>query len=163
MDYAAARWDRAHSGGPILLGGKTYGKGLGVHAFSTITVPLNGIYNRFSAVIGPDQYHGTVVFKVLLDGTEVFNSGIMRTQSTQFVNITITGKKTMTLLVEDGGDGINWDHAIWADAKLFKDVAVYDTNPFRYCAEYYDGVAIVGEMYKTFSEYGTTVRLLLSI
>ena len=41
-------------GTPIILGGATYSEGLGVLANSSISLTLNGQYNRFESTIGVD-------------------------------------------------------------------------------------------------------------
>lgn len=69
--------DRNVTGGPIRLGGKTYAKGLGVHAFTSLSYELGGAYERFSAVVGVDDSmapNGSVVFRVKLDDRLVFDS-----------------------------------------------------------------------------------------
>ncbi len=56
---------------------------------------------------------GSVVFKVLHNGKEVYNSGIVR-QGDEAKDISIEVKKgTLELLVEDAGDGASGDHAVW--------------------------------------------------
>jgi hypothetical protein len=109
-------------GKTITLNGVTYAKGLGVHAPSDITFNLNAQYTQFLTDIGIDDEKGsagTVVFQVYLDGTKVFDSGTMTGASTtQSVNLNVTGKTTLRLVVTDGGNGNNSDHADWAGAKL---------------------------------------------
>lgn len=43
----------------------------------------------------------------------------------KFVNVDLTGAKTLRLVVTDAGNGINNDHADWADAKF---ILEDDTN-----------------------------------
>jgi hypothetical protein len=94
---------------------------MGAHANSTITIPLKGYYSAFSAVTGLDgevlNQPGSVTFKVITDGAEVFNSGEMTPGEYQSVNVSLTGKQTLRLTV-DGGGMIDHDHADWANAKL---------------------------------------------
>ena len=69
--------DRNVTGGPIRLGGKTYAKGLGVHAYTSLSYELGGGFERFSAVVGVDDSvapNGSVVFRVKLDGKAIFDS-----------------------------------------------------------------------------------------
>ncbi|CJI05676.1 NPCBM/NEW2 domain [Streptococcus pneumoniae] len=59
------------------------------------------------------------MFKVLLDGAEVFNSGTMYYNTpAKFVDVDLTGKKELKLVVDDAGNGNGNDHADWADAWL---------------------------------------------
>ncbi|MEC3908635.1 NPCBM/NEW2 domain-containing protein [Tamlana sp. 2201CG12-4] len=61
---------------------------------------------------------GSVIFKVLYKGEEVFNSGIMRQgDKAKTVNLKLSGG-ILELIVEDAGDGSSGDHAVWADAKF---------------------------------------------
>ncbi|MGR5911822.1 NPCBM/NEW2 domain-containing protein [Bacillus cereus] len=74
-------------------------KGIGTHSKSEITYDIsNATYKRFNSYVGIDQEPGgkggSVVFKVLLDGAEVFNSGTMYYNTpTKFVDVDLTGKK----------------------------------------------------------------------
>ena len=113
--------DKGVEGKPLSVGGKQYERGLGVHADSKMSFPLNGKFAAFHVVPGPDDAHkGLLEMKILVDGKECYSSGKVR--STGFeaksVTIPITGAKELTLVVTDGGDGKGGDHASWADAYL---------------------------------------------
>lgn len=61
---------------------------------------------------------GSVIFKVLHKGKEVYNSGIMR-QGDQAKEIDLpTRGGTLELIVEDAGDGVSGDHAVWINPKI---------------------------------------------
>lgn len=111
---------------PLIVNGKTYEKGIGVHAESKIIIALDGKYKLFETEVGTQQYYpdadpGSVVFKILLDGKEVFKSKLLRaSESPVPVKLDITGAYDMTLIVEDGGDGKNCDGADWLNARLTK-------------------------------------------
>jgi hypothetical protein len=111
----------AGDGRPLKLNGTTYTKGLGVHAYSDVYFVVTGC-SRFQAAVGVDDEvgsNGSVVFSVLTDGTQRFNSGLMTGASaTQLVDIPLAGVTALQLMVTDGGDGANYDHADWADARL---------------------------------------------
>ena len=63
--------------------------------------------------------NGSVVFQVFLDGVMVFTSGTMTGASpTQSIDLNVTGKTTLRLVVADGGNGNAFDHADWASARL---------------------------------------------
>lgn len=75
---------------------------------------------QFLGVEGSDGKidNGSVIFKVLQKGKEVFNSGIMRQGDTpKEINIKVK-RGIIELIVEDAGDGSSGDHAVWADAKF---------------------------------------------
>lgn len=60
---------------------------------------------------------GSVVFRILGDGKELFNSGVMHGgEPARAVNLEIRGIQTLELIAEDAGDGISGDHADWIDA-----------------------------------------------
>jgi len=71
--------DQAGDGGPIMIKGVTYAKGLGVHSYSEITFNLNGQYKSFLSDIGLDDEKtgGSVTFQVWVDGVLKFDSGLM--------------------------------------------------------------------------------------
>lgn len=109
-------------GQPITLNGVIYAKGLGAHALSEVKYYLGGHCSNFDASIGVDDEageEGSVVFQVKLDGLAVFTTGIMTgSTATQNINRHTFGGQELSLLVQDGGDGIGWDHADWADARI---------------------------------------------
>jgi hypothetical protein len=123
----------AADGGTLTLNGVTYAKGVGVHANSQITYNLGGTYNSFFAYVGVDDEvgrNGSVVFQILADGVVLFDSGVMTGLSeTRLANVDVTGRQTLTLIVNDGGNGSGFDHANWADAQLV--VGTYTPPPPR--------------------------------
>jgi len=76
----------------------------------------------FAAKVGVDDEvaaNGSVVFQVFADGVKVYDSGVLTGASaTATVNATVTGKTALQLVVTNGGDNLDFDHADWADAKL---------------------------------------------
>lgn len=61
---------------------------------------------------------GSVIFKILHKGSEVYNSGVMKQgDPAKEVNLKLRGG-VLELIVEDAGDGVSGDHAVWADAKF---------------------------------------------
>lgn len=115
--------DRAVSGGPISINGKLFKKGIGTHSISEIEYDLKGLFCCFSAKVGVDDGSrsdkGSVEFIVYGDGKELWRSGVMRkSDGVKGVFLEIKGVKRLLLKVNDGGDGIDYDHADWADAKV---------------------------------------------
>jgi len=114
--------DRSIGGDSIKLGGVTYNKGLGVHAFSGIEYNLGGVASRFRAVVGVDdeeigQGPGSVDFQVYADGAQIYDSGVMYTNTPpKTIDLDVTGVGRLVLGVNDADDGINFDHADWANA-----------------------------------------------
>ena len=127
--YGPLEYDRsnntrlANDGQTLTIGGATFAKGLGVHANSEVTYTLGGACTTFQAQIGIDGevgVRGSVVFQVW-DGTtaKLFDSGVVRGGSAALsINLDISGVQNLRLVVTDGGDGISYDHADWAEAKV---------------------------------------------
>ncbi|WP_227021524.1 NPCBM/NEW2 domain-containing protein [Oceaniferula marina] len=108
-------------GNPIQINGKTYQRGVGVHAVSRYVLALDGKVTRFKAVVGLDDEvnpTASVNYLVIADGETLFDSGVMKMKEAKEVDVDLTGKKFLTLVIDDGGDGIVADHADWADAKI---------------------------------------------
>ncbi|WP_051613968.1 NPCBM/NEW2 domain-containing protein [Paenibacillus sp. UNC217MF] len=135
--YATTGWGTIHrdasvGGNPIKLltdsGIVTYDKGIGTHANSEIIYDIAGKgYDRFQSYVGLDhESHnndsGSIVFQVWADGEKLFDSGTMRRDTpAKFVDVDISGKKQVKLIVTDAGDGIGNDHGDWADAQFIAD------------------------------------------
>ncbi len=113
----------AGDGGTITLNGVTYAKGLGAHARSDVRYALNGACSAFTAVVGVDDEvatRGSVAFQVSTDGTTRYDSGVMTGSSaSRSIYVDVSGATELALIVTDGGvDGIDADHADWADAQV---------------------------------------------
>jgi alpha-galactosidase len=106
----------------LAIGGRKFEHGVGTHAVSALYLDLAGGTERFTASVGVDDAAngaGTVVFQVLADGRKLFDSGVMKPgQAAKTLSVDLRGVKSALLLVTDAGDGINYDHADWADAKF---------------------------------------------
>jgi alpha-galactosidase len=108
-------------GHPLTIGGTTYAKGLGAHAPSTVTYHLGGRCSAFTTDVGVDDEvtAGRVVFQVWLDGVKVADSGyVTGAQGPKHLTANLTGATTLLLAATDGGDGINSDHADWAEPQI---------------------------------------------
>jgi len=116
--------DKAWGGRPINVGGKTYERGLGVHAPSEIIFPLGGRFSTFHVVPGPDDaHHGLLEMRILVDGKEVFTTGRTRSidkHPRKPLDIPLQGAKMLTLIVTTADGNRGGDHASWADAYLMK-------------------------------------------
>jgi hypothetical protein len=109
-------------GRPISLNGVVYSKGLGAHAYSEIVYNLGGNCSSFISDVGIDDEissGGSVVFEVWADGVKLASSSTMTPESeTQRLQVNVTGKKKLKLIVTGNDDGYNGDHAVWADARV---------------------------------------------
>jgi hypothetical protein len=59
------------------------------------------------------------VFEVWGDGSRLYQSGLL-TGSTapEAISVDVSGLAELRLIVGDGGNGVGYDHANWADARL---------------------------------------------
>lgn len=109
-------------GHTITIGGQTFAKGLGTHAPSVIKVNLEGRCSAFEADVGVDDEvgdAGSVQFQVWGDGKKLYDSGVVRgDQGPTGAYANVTGVQTMKLVVFDGGDGVDNDHADWGNARV---------------------------------------------
>ncbi|BCM92795.1 beta-galactosidase [Abditibacteriota bacterium] len=114
--------DLSITGAPLSIAGRRFEHGLGTHAPGEILFQLGHARHRFQAEIGVDDGAGdvgSVVFKVMLDGREAFNSGVTKAgQPARKIDLDVSGVAEMRLVVTDGGDGVQGDHADWADAAV---------------------------------------------
>jgi hypothetical protein len=66
-------------------------------------------------------YEGELVFVVEGDGKELYRSPALKwNMDPVAIKIPIEGMEELILVVEDGGDGIQSDHANWGDARLLR-------------------------------------------
>ena len=74
-----------------------------------------------AAGFGDTSDKASVVFRVLVDGKDKYNSGVMKVDApVRPVVVDIAGGKLLELVVEDGGDGIYDDFTFWGEARLIK-------------------------------------------
>jgi len=102
-----------------------YAKGLGLHAYSEYIYNVSGEdYDFFESYVGTDKEwfngtRGSVEFKVVVDGVERYNSGLMKASTDQqYVKVNIKGASEVKLIITTGGNGNEQDHGNWADAKF---------------------------------------------
>ncbi|MCL5099090.1 MAG: NPCBM/NEW2 domain-containing protein, partial [Candidatus Omnitrophica bacterium] len=104
---------------------RKFHKGLGSHAPGQVVVELDGMYEAFEAEVGVQWQggqQGSVVFKVIADGREVFDSGVMReTTPAKRIRLSVKGVQELRLAASDAGDGITCDVADWVEARLVPD------------------------------------------
>ncbi len=125
QDWAVLTPDRScHTRTPIQIGSKRFEKGLGAHANGRAVFALNSEFKRFLAEVGIDNNYdtgtkGSVVFVVKVDGTEVARTPVCRGQEDAIrLDVSVAGARHLELVVTDAGDGISYDQADWAEARL---------------------------------------------
>lgn len=114
--------DRDVGGGPLTINGKVFEHGVGSHAVSKMRIDLGGNARRFTAQVGLDdasEGRGSVEFVVSGDGRILWKSGVLRGNNPAMtMDVDLTGIRTLMLCVNDGGDGVSYDHADWAEARI---------------------------------------------
>ncbi len=123
QDWGEPHANQSVEGHTLSIGGQTFTNGLGTHAASQFILDVGGQAVSFSAMVGVDDEvgnsKGSVVFKVLGDEGRVLweSKEMYGGDAPQAVDVNLANVKQLILLV-DGGDDIDFDHADWADAKL---------------------------------------------
>lgn len=125
LGWGTPQLNRSVLGTPLSIGGRGFETGFGTCPISRIEISFPDKYKTFSGSCGVDDAMqargsvGTVVFKVLHGEKVLFESPLMkgRMNAADF-SVPVKGLTGVTLLVEDGGDGINSDHADWVNLNL---------------------------------------------
>ncbi len=122
FSFAEPRLDQSLAGGPIVLGGVEYARGIGMHAWCRMTYPVPARATAFQAVVGlsrnvRDCAVALLRFQVLGESGEVlWTSGLVdNTTPPQPVFVDVTGRKQISLVVTEGENGRDCDHGDWAD------------------------------------------------
>ena len=101
-----------------------YKKGFGCHAHSELGFDLNKKFKTFSTDFGIDTEAGvesSVIFKILTDQELVFTSEKMgRFDLPKHVEVDVQSVKTLTLIIENAGDGNKDDHGDWLRPMLYR-------------------------------------------
>jgi NPCBM/NEW2 domain-containing protein len=118
-----AQRDKSAMGKPLTLGTRTYEKGLGVHARSSLTFATDKKWDVLAATIGLDATaggKGDCVFVVLADGQSLLERRIKGSDAAEEIQLVITGREQVTLVVEPGAGLDLADHADWCDVRFIK-------------------------------------------
>jgi alpha-galactosidase len=122
QEWGQAQPNRSVDSHFLSIGGKQFEHGLGTHANSIFRIALGGKAERFTASVGVDDEigsRGSIEFQVTGDGKLLWESGVMKGgDPAKAVSVDLTGVKLLILTVGEAGDGIAYDHADWADAKI---------------------------------------------
>ncbi len=126
--FGATRWlyrvNRSAANRPMRIGRQSFDRGIGVHSRSMLTYEAPQGFRQLAATIGIDEAvgdQGNVIFRVLADGKEVFNSGpVTGRDAPRPLLAPIQGARQIQLVVEFGNDLDIGDQADWADIRLIK-------------------------------------------
>ena len=112
----------AGDGHPLTIGGQVYAKGLGAHAASSVEYYAGGACGTVTAQVGVDDEKGakgTVAFEIWADGAKAASTGVLtNAMAPQPLSADVTGAQVVRLVVTDGGDGVDSDHADWGDLRM---------------------------------------------
>lgn len=126
--WGITRWpyrkDRSVANRPMWIDGRSYERGIGMHSQSKLVYELDEPFTTFAATIGLDDAvgsRGSVIFRVLVDDAEAFNSGpIGGSDEGREVVVPLAGGQRLALVVEFGDDLDVADQADWGNARLIK-------------------------------------------
>ena len=114
--------DRSAEGRPMSIAGVGYVKGMGLAPISELAYDLKPEYKEFVAIVGVDDEmqkyrRASIAFKVIVDGELLHETPILRSDDFWHIRVAIPeGSRKIQFITTDGGDGIDCDHADWANA-----------------------------------------------
>ena len=120
--------DRSVSGRELVCSGQRFAKGLGVHSRAALTWNLEEPFAFFYAFVGISdetldlKAHGSIRFRVQVDGRQVFESPILRggDKTVLLPLIPLKGATSLTLEA-DFADGFDsGDRGLWGQAFLIR-------------------------------------------
>ncbi|HVT89135.1 MAG TPA: NPCBM/NEW2 domain-containing protein [Tepidisphaeraceae bacterium] len=118
-----ARMDRAVDGEPIRFEDRIYSRGIGVHAYSLLSFPIDPSAQAFRTqyAISGDWPYANVTVRIKLDGQVVHEAGDVRSgKISQPVVISVTGHKTLSLEVDYGQNYDVQDRLNWIEPAFLK-------------------------------------------
>jgi len=121
QQYGTLHVNQSVDENPLRIGKEQFTNGLGTYSTSKIRLELGGKYKALSGLVGADaETIGTIVFKIANDkGAVLFTSSLMqRDMSAAKFEVALAGSQYVDLIVEDGGNGIDYDHADWVNLQL---------------------------------------------
>lgn len=118
-------------GTPFCLHGRTFDRGLGVHADSEVRVTVDALARRLKAWVGVDDNEGsrrpvsmglppvTLIFSVEADGRSLWRSQPLTIADPPAeVDVDLDGLTTFTLKAEAADGQTGYAHGDWADARV---------------------------------------------
>ncbi len=122
------RRDRTVNGGRLVADGRTWTRGLGVHAPSRLEFALDGSWKRLRAGVAIDDEtavlstRGSVVFSLVLDGEVKWTSPVVRggDRPLEVPALDLSGVKKLELVVDPTSDSFVADRADWLVGMLVR-------------------------------------------
>lgn len=107
---------------PMTIAGRTFTRGVGTHAPVRIDFRLDGKVERFHCLVGVDGAAGTkgsIRLRLYGEDRRLFDSGVIKGgQPPRTVDVALRGHHRVVLIVDDAGDGKNFDHVDLAQARF---------------------------------------------
>jgi len=120
----AWRRDQAATGEKLVIAGKPYARGIGVHSYARLSFDLGGQYAKLLCDVGLDATAPAAAvcsWKIVADGKELAAGTAKAGDTPQTVRKEINGMKTLELICDYGADDDDaGDHFDWANARLIK-------------------------------------------
>ena len=129
LKFKGKKWYPDYNSNDLLLysgpedKGQLYEKSLWAHAETTIkyNIPDGAVTFAAAAGFGNKDEKSSAIFRVLVDGKEKYNSGVMELGTpVQPVVVDIAGGKVLELITEEAGDGLYGDYTFWGEARLIE-------------------------------------------
>jgi len=119
--FEPPEFDRAWGGGDIVMRGVRYPRGIGTHAWTRLTYSVPNGATAFQSVAGLSDDacdEAAVAFEVYDEqGRQLYASGVIDpTTGPRFLQVPLVGVASVTLVVTEGDNGRDCDHANWAGA-----------------------------------------------
>ncbi|CAM5740387.1 hypothetical protein SAFG77S_01635 [Streptomyces afghaniensis] len=120
MRIGASSWVWQRDG--LSAGDRRYTHGVTVHGRSSVTIDLNRSCSSYEALVGVDDMAlklGKVYFSVYADGVRLWRSGLVEGGDPVVpVQVNLTGRSTVRLVVEPHGALDNLGLADWAESRF---------------------------------------------
>ena len=122
--------DRSVERTPLVVGRRTFRKGLGVHARCRLAYDIRPGDRLFQSWIGIDATghpptrnpnYGSVVFKVVVDGEVKQTEAMSWKDEPRRIEASLRDAKTLELIVEEGPGSLICDRADWGDARIVRE------------------------------------------
>jgi hypothetical protein len=115
------RRDAAFDLNPLKLDGKTFAKGLSLHARTTVVYRLPGKFSRLTALVGIDDSvrdAGDVRLEIRGDGKMLWEAAVRGTDHAVPLELSVAGVRRLEILADFGGDFDAGDVIDLCDAKV---------------------------------------------
>ncbi len=122
-EFYGLRRDRGRTSAALMLGGKSYSKGLALTSRSEVRYKLPAGSRSFQAIVGIDDScgdRGDVVLTIRGDDRELLQSTITGKDEPQPIDLDVQGIRQLTILVDFGEEMDIADYLNMADARVTK-------------------------------------------